>query len=184
MGQAMNTWDRLLEGSQGQSPNTMLIAFVARTYYRSSRPRHSTRFLDIGPGRHAANQVFLEAKGFDVISVDPSSRALKNLQADIREVDFPTEHFDLVYDINTLCHVERPPMEAICRWLKTGGRYFSIAPTEDTWRGVGEGKDYTRYATLEQIETLHECFTGLRCSRQSYPSGDHQINSWIVEAIK
>ena len=176
----MNIWDKLLEGSQGLAPNTVLVAFVMRHYL----PKRHVAFLDIGPGRHAANQVHLEARGFNVFSVDPSLRALKNMQADIREVEFETGQFDLIYDVNTLCHVENPPMESICRWLKIGGRFFSIAPTEDTWRGVGEGKEFTRFANLEGIERLHDCFTGLRVSRQSYPHGDHQINSWIIEAVK
>ena len=174
------TWDELNSGNQGKTPDTDLVRFVARKY----GIHLGLRFLDIGPGRHGANQHYLELLGYDVISVDPSSRAKKNIHADIREVDFPTGHFDFVYDINTLCHVEKPPMESICRWLKLGGRFYSIAPTDDTWHGVGAGKDYTRFANLEAIERLHDCFTGLRVSRQSYPSGDHQVNSWIVEATK
>jgi SAM-dependent methyltransferase len=179
----MNVWDQLLEGSQGQAANTQLVSFVARHYYKVPN-RAKTNFLDIGPGRHAVNQIYFEARGFNVISVDPSQRALKNMQADICEVEFETNYFDFIYDVNTMCHIEKPPMESICRWLKPAGRFFSIAPTDDTWRGVGEGKSFTRYATLETIENMHDCFTGLRCSRLSYPHGDNQINSWVIEAMK
>lgn len=173
-------WDDLLEGSQGQVPEHLLIAFVNKRFGRV-HPRESLRFLDIGPGRHAPNQNFLETKDYNVLSVDVAARAKKNLFADIGDVEFPAGHFDLIYDINTLCHVENPPMEKIVSWLKLGGHFFSIAPASDTWRGVGEGKEFTRYATEEEAEAMLDGhFSGWYLRPREYPSGDNQIRSWVM----
>jgi SAM-dependent methyltransferase len=171
-------WDNLLSGQQAQAPSERLVEFVSRHY------RPPANFLDIGPGKHAPNQHFLEARGFDVVSVDISARALKNIHGDITTIEFPEHSFDLIYDINTLCHVESPPLAKIRSWLKPSGRFFSVAPAAGTWRGVGDGKDFTRYATREQIEQLYDCFIGLRVGPASYSRQEGQIYSWVVEAMR
>jgi SAM-dependent methyltransferase len=176
-------WDTELLKRQSRYPSEHLIRFVARNYF-GAPDRSKVRFLDIGSGRHANNTRFLEDNGFDVTAIDSSQHALAHIHAAIHDLAFVWDSFDCVVDHNTLCHVEHPPMEEIKNWLKPGGKFFSVAPADDTPRGHLQGKGFVRCATQEEIEKLYECFTGLRFGRACYPDGDTSITSWIVEAVK
>lgn len=176
-------WDDINAHRQAEYPDTHFVRFVARNYY-GVEDRADVYFLDLGCGRHARNTRFLSDKGFEVTAVDFSQVALAHIHADINDLDFPRDSFDCIFDINTLCHVENPPMEKIRSWLKPYGLFFSIAPCHDTWRDHLEGKGYCRCADLEEIVKLHANFRNFRAAKASYPHGDHQITSWIVEATK
>jgi len=176
-------WDAVNVNRQAEYPETHFVQFVARNFY-SAPDRSKVHFLDIGSGRHARNTRFLSDKGFTVTAVDPSQYALANIHASVNELAFAWDTFDCVLDCNTLCHVEHPPMEKIRNWLKPGGKFFSVAPADDTPRGHLQGKGFVRCATQEEIEKLYECFTGLRFGRACYPDGDTSITSWVIEATK
>lgn len=175
-------WDKANLGSQARYPSLEFVRFVARRYFGSSRS--GVRFLDIGSGRHAPNTRFLEDHGFTVTAIDSSAIALAHIRADVRDVDIPEESFDCVLDHNTLCHIENPPMGKIRQWLKPGGMFFSVLPANDTWRGHLEGKGFVRCASYDDVLSLYGCFSDIRVRKSSYPDGDRDITSWIVEARK
>ena len=173
-------WDEnnLLQGSQNKAPCEPLVKFASRLF------RGPARMLDIGPGLIGANQYFFEMQGHTVVSVDIAKDAKKNIHADICDCDFPTGSFDLIYDINTLCHVERPPVEKIYQWLKLGGYFYSICPTNDTSKDVAKGKEFTRLASLEEISDLYSCFNHLDHDERVEPRGNEKLKSWILTGFK
>jgi len=175
-------WNKILQGRQNEYPSELLIRFVARNYY--DLPFHEQiTFLDIGSGA-GANAMFLASKGFHVITVDKAITAHAQHQRDINECEFGEKQFDCIVDFNTLCHVKNPPMEKIKRWLKVGGKFFSVAPTSSTWKQHLEGKGYCRCATKDQIEYLYRDFPKLQIGKASYPDRGHTISSWVIEATK
>ena len=90
--------------------------------------------------------------------------------------------FDCILDHNSLCHIQDPPLNAIRDALKPNGRLFMVAPAEDTWRGTLEGKGYCRVASEHELRELLKMFSDVKIRHASYPDGDHDITSHIVEA--
>src|SRR5512139_410582 len=122
-------------------PSEPLMRFIARNYggeWKDGEPpphRNKIKILDIGSGKHAPNTHALTLMGYDVTAIDFSPNALCHERADICAFGlFGAETFDVVLDINTLCHVEHPPIKEIHGWLKVGGKFYSIAPTTATWK--------------------------------------------------
>ena len=176
------SWDTILKQRQAEYPSELVIRFVARNYYDLPN-KSEIKFLDIGSGA-GANAMFLASKGFHVVTVDKAITAHAQHQRDINECEFETGQFDCIIDFNTLCHIKEPPMDKIKRWLKTGGKFFSVAPTSMTWKGHLKGKGFCRTASKEQIEHLYRCFPKLQIGRASYPDRGHTIASWVVEATR
>jgi len=176
-------WDGIITSTrQATEPETIFVRFVDRNYPIGSK----VHFLDIGSGRNANHTVWLiHKRGFNVTAIDSAPSALAHIHQDICSVDsFAPDSFDCCIDINTLCHVEDPPIEKIKTWLKPGGKFFSMAPTNETVRGHLEGKGYCRCATSEQILKLYEPFDHLEIGLSSYPTKAGQIYSWVIEATK
>ncbi len=176
-------WNEIITTSrQATEPETIFVRFVDRNY----TPSPNVHFLDIGCGRNANHTVWLiHKRGFNVTALDSAPGALAHIHQDICLVDsFAPNSFDCVLDINTLCHVENPPIEKIKTWLKPGGKFFSIAPTNETARKHLEGKGFCRCASSEQILKLYDCFERIEIGLASYPTRDGQIYSWIIEATK
>ncbi len=153
-------------------------------------PRTGT-FLDLGSGE-GANARELWIRGHRVFSIDKDPHApipvketpAWHFRVDICEFEFKGP-FDLIYDINTLCHVEHPPWEKIRGALKPeGGIFFSICPTFNSPSYIGIGKDFTRtYAELGLRETLQPFFEEIKIYRRTEPDyKGHELDSWIVEA--
>src|SRR5512139_523085 len=135
-------------------PSEPLMRFIPRNYGEVPH-RNKIKILDIGSGKHAPNTDALTKMGYDVTAIDFSPGALCHERADIRASGlFGAETFDVVLDINTLCHVEHPPIKEIHGWLKVGGKFYSIAPTTATWKAGLEGKGYCRLATWDDIKFL------------------------------
>lgn len=196
-------WNDLIATSQqAEFPNEILVRFIARNFY-GTPDRSRISILDIGSGA-GANAEYLVGKGFEVTALDFSPAAHARLRGrlsrkkyyagmarltqetgDAANWNYPDNKFDCIIDINSLCHVERPPYYAIRDALKKHGKFFSIAPANDTWGGIADGKGYCRLATAEELGTLLMPFSGgLSIRKSSYPHGEHQITSWICEASK
>ena len=183
----MNWPLHLATNRQAIWPSEPLMRFIGRTY-GNAPDRSKVRFLDIGSGKHAPNTHALTLMGYDVIAIDFAPGALAHERADIRASGlFNPETFDCVLDINTLCHVENPPIKAIRDWLKPGGKFYSIAPHVNTSRGHLEGKGYCRCADHDSIKHLMVPFgdkwvNGYQDYRD--PGRGEIICSWIIEATK
>ncbi len=157
-----------------QSPDTALMRFASVRF-----PQTAT-CLDIGCGE-GSNARELAARGHRVFSIDndplvgppvPETPAW-HAYADVCEYKF-TERvsglFDLIYDVNTLCHVEYPPWKKINSWLKSNGLFFSICPSFTSPKYIGDGKEFTRtYAEGGLRETLRAHFAEVKIYQRSEP---------------
>ncbi len=158
-----------------QTPDTNLMRFVAR---RFSEP---AKMLDIGSGE-GANARELRSRGHDVLTID-KNETNADIWEDICSWDPVTASFNLIYDVNTLCHVENPPFEKIKSWLKPRGIFFSICPTERCWRGVADGKEFTRFATHSDLRSMLSIFASYEIYGALCPDfRGNELESWIAEA--
>ncbi len=173
----MSTWAK-----GRQAPDTALLRFVAHRF------PYTATCLDIGSGE-GANARELSRRGSRVFSIDKDptiAHPLWNFPEwhvcdDICQHDYKGP-FDLIYDINTLCHVEYPPWKKIASWLKPErGIFFSICPTYNAPPYIGIGKEFTRtYAELGLRETLKPYFGEVTIYRRTEPDFlGHDLDSWI-----
>ncbi len=171
-----------------QVPDSALMRFVALRF------PYTATCLDIGSGE-GANARELAARGHRVFSIDSNPKVQApvpetpawHAYADICEYKFTDTIcglFDIIYDINTLCHVEHPPWEKIKGWLKPEGIFFSICPTYTSPLYIKVGKDFTRtYGEGGLRETLNPFFKEIRIFWRSEPDfKNNSLESWIVEA--
>ena len=167
-----------------QTPDNSLMRFV-----RCRFPYTGT-FLDIGSGE-GANARELATRGHRVFSID------KDRFAPIPVKETPTWHqcvdvcehefkgpYDLIYDVNALCHVEDPPFQKIKEALKPGGIFFSICPTDFAPDYITVGKKFTRRLSEFDLRyMLKPYFEGIRLYFKSEPDfKSDSLDSWIVEA--
>ncbi len=183
---------------QARYPAEVFVRFVADNYYKAD-DRSRVKFLDLGCGG-GANSWYLAHEGFHVTALDQSKAALQSLKMRFEEERFyrdrimfvqedigklshsPGNLFDCVLDHNTLCHIERPPMNTIHEMLKKGGKLFMVAPSPDTWLQTLWGKGYCRLATEAGLRRMLKMFSDMQISKASYPHRGHDIKSWVVEA--
>ncbi len=163
-----------------QTPDTSLMRFVGRRF------PWFAYMLDIGSGE-GANARELRLRGYEVLTIDKDPSVDPDLCIDIRWwKPVVPGHLDLIYDVNTLCHVEDPPFERIKSWLKSDGIFFSICPTALAPKYVEEGKDYTRRVDELELRLMLEpffSFVKIRYREEpGYRGEDDQLHSWIVEA--
>jgi len=194
-------WNVILSKPQNEIPSERFVQFVMRNY-RNVGDRSRIRFLDLACGA-GANSQYLAKKGFSVVALDQSTKALAILRermnwerdeaaknrvqfvcADVCDWEYPDRAFDCVLDHNSLCHVPNPPFLWIWDTLKPGGKFFCVCPAFDTWRGTLEGKGYCRTATADEMREYLRKFSKIEIGRASYPDGAHNIASWIIEATK
>ncbi len=177
----MSTWAK-----GRQAPDTALLRFV------SHRFPYTATCLDIGSGE-GANARELSKRRNRIFSIDRDPNvscpniayAEWHRTEDICEAEYSGSPFDLIYDVNTLCHVERPPWLKIASWLKPDkGVFFSICPTYNAPPYIGIGKEFTRtYAELGLRETLEPYFDEVRIYRRTEPDFmGHDLDSWIAVA--
>ncbi len=159
-----------------QTPDTALMRFVAHHF-----PSRAT-FLDVGSGE-GANARELRDRGYEVDTVDINPQSGAEYIGDIRLFD-PAYCFNLVYDINTLCHVEDPPFEKIKSWLKPEGYFFSICPTHLAPAYIAYGKECTRRVSEHELRVMLEpFFLRVTIGHRSEPDmKGNQLESWIVVA--
>ncbi len=165
-----------------QTPNNILVTYMARRL-RSPQRRTSVRVLDIG-SHSLANALWLRDRGFEVTTIDSDRTAWATIHAEVQGVSFKSEFFDYIIDINTLCHVEKPPYEAIRDWLVLGGVFFSIHPALGTDPLVMVGKDYTILPSERGMRDALKMFTQVAIFPSEYPHFPGQLKSWVVEARK
>ena len=90
--------------------------------------------LDIGCGV-GAHSWMMEREGMRVTAIDVAPTAIARLPAiapgvgasvgDIMTAEYPAESFDFILDNLSLTHCEKPPIDRIKSWLKTGGWFVS-----------------------------------------------------------
>ena len=161
-----------------QTPDNSLMRFVSRRFFSPAT------FLDIGSGEGAnARELREKPRYHKVITLDKDPNVEANHCCDINNYK-PDEQFDLIYDINTLCHVEDPPFKKIRSWLKPAGVFFSICPTALAPEYIALGKDFTRRVDeLELRWMLDPFFAIVKIEWRSEPDfRGNQLESWIVEA--
>ena len=163
-----------------QVPDTALIRFVSRRF------SYPATLLDIGSGE-GANARELRERGHEVITVDKDPNVECNHPCDIMDYHpDPWEAYDLIYDINTLCHVEYPPYMRISSWLRPGGLFFSICPAiwTDGKERIGRGKEFTRFITAVDLKAvLQLSFSTVQLYERKEPDFlGNNIHSWIVVA--
>ncbi len=156
----------------------------------STRLSCSGTFFDIGSGE-GANARELTERGHRVFSIDvdpevgPPVEKFRGWHAtsDIRDYDLKGS-FDLIYDINTLCHVKNPPLEKIRSALKPNGFFFSIWPTALAPQYVEEGKSYTnRIDEMTFRQMLDPIFLITKIEAKSEPDfKGQQLSSWVAWA--
>ncbi len=156
----------------------------------SHRFPYSGTFFDIGCGE-GANARELWSRGYRVFSIDKDSNVKPPIDetpgwhvcANIREYDFKGP-FDLIYDINTLCHVDCPPWDKIKNALRPEGVFFSICPHYLSPTYIADGKEFTRtYSELGLRQTLEPYFFTIRIYERFEPDfKENYLRSWIVEA--
>ena len=166
---------------QAEYPDLNVVRFV----------RNQTRVaLDIGCGA-GANTKFLVREGYKVWALDKYCLDVADnpnvvfVEADICDYVLPSAFFDLILDFNTLCHVERPPWTTIHDALRQGGKFLTISPATDTWRGTLEGKGFVRVAYEQEVRASLSMFSNVHIDRAEYPDfHGHQIKSWVAECTK
>ncbi len=177
-----------------QSPDTSLMRFV------SLRFPYPGIFLDIGCGE-GANARELWRRGNRVFTIDKAPEVKPAIRealgwhfcGDICDVDLGVLKgpFDLIYDINTLCHVERPPWEKIRNALvgkdllkEREGVFFSICPTHESPKYIADGKDFTRRVDEYDLrKMLTPFFSNIRIYWRAEPDFKSPgLESWVVEA--
>ena len=195
----MTNWDKIWDeqgGARGGVPEPSFVRFANRAFNRSL---HHIRFLDIGSGT-GANTLWLEQRGADVVSIDPSHACRAHYHEELVEfwsgyVDecWEIDAFDCIMDIKTLCHNEdaAADYERIHELLKPGGWLYVMAPTikhlnvEGGYRQVGAGKSFTRFASEWDMRDMLKMFSTVTIRELLEPAGDHLYTStWCCEAQK
>ena len=178
----MSNWNELNQGRQALTADNHLARFIGRRYLPLSN--WDFRVLDIGPGKHGANQTYLENLGMHVFSVDIAD-VRANFHGDITRCGFLPESFNAILDINTLCHVKGMDYSKFTQWLRPNGRMFSIMPMYDTWRGHLEGKGYVWCPSRHELDAIFgENFSRVDIDKASYTFEGNTYTSWLIEAQK
>jgi len=157
-------------------PEPNVIRFVRRFFPQPGR------VLDIGSGsgNHAR---FFEDEGWEVTALDPDTRCRAHEYWRVEAwLYYNSERrYDLILDHNTLCHVEISPHKNIYRALSDGGVFLCVCPALETWKGVGEGKKYTRYCSEHILRDDLKMFRDVEIWSSTYPDfKGHEIKSWVA----
>jgi SAM-dependent methyltransferase len=135
-----------MDNTAAERPLEYLFVWTALAALSPTMPadRGCVRVLDVGGAESRLAKTPAEL-GFDVTVVDindvVSGRA-KFIRANILELDFPEDHFDIIIAISTVEHVGLPAygqtlldedgdikaMEKMYRWLKRGGFVIVTVP--------------------------------------------------------
>jgi len=197
-------WDKFYSRKEvAKYPDNMLVRFVAKYYYDVPN-RKDVKFLDVGCG--AGSSVwYLAREGFSVAGIDGSKVAMERLRirleedkleaflgcGDITQLDFKENYFDCIIDISSLCYIPddkiKDMMSKLHKVLKPGGRFFSIAPTEDCSKDVFNENGIARFDHYEEIENKFKDFKDVSINSWCYELNRgqwHRIDLWVVEAEK
>ena len=136
-------WEEIFQQQEwGKYPDTELVAFVARNFYKKNRAEVNLLEVGCGPG---ANLWFMAQEGFNTFGVDGSKTAVErarkramqqNMRYEVQSSDlidldaiFPEVYFDAILDVECLCCNSFKNTEIIlskiAQRLKPGGLVFS-----------------------------------------------------------
>lgn len=186
----------------GQYPREELIRFVAKHYY-GVEDRGCVLFLDIGCGAGASTW-YLAREGFEVHAVDASASAIARTANRVNhrrnvvlyEGDIMrSEHcvwpgaLDCIIDVCTLQHLSFADAEAVLyrasRWLKPGGRVFSVMAQHGSNVEAFHNTGYIRLAERRNIDKLFVPFTDVRVQAVwRFDENDNRWAEWIIDARK
>lgn len=138
-------------------------------FLKMLKAKNKNSLLEIGsgPGRDA---LYFQQNGLSVTCVDLSEEMVKRCKEkglraycmDFYNLDFPNEHFDVVYAMNCLLHVPKANIDDVLieinRVLKPHGLfYYGVYGGQDT-EGVWEGDHYTpkRFFSMYTDEDLQQ----------------------------
>ncbi len=160
-----------------QTPEPCLMRFVSKLFPLS------TTFLDIGSGE-GANARELRLRGHKVLTIDKNPEVKADIQQDIAEWKPIGMTFDLIYDVNTLCHIQIPPFKKIKSWLNPDGVLFSICPQFGSSSRVMQGKEHTKFLTLKGAQEYSDgVFSSIKVGSATYRlPGEEMYASWLIEA--
>ncbi len=147
--------------------------------------------LDIGCGEGADARELANHREHSVFSIDKNPDVKPPIWyapgwhtcVDVQDYHFKGP-WGLIYDVNTLCHVKDPPFEKIKAGLKPdSGVFFSICPQFGSCSRVGEGKEFTRFLTMREVERFYGAFNDVKVGSATYRlPGEEIYASWLVEA--
>jgi len=157
-------WEKVfVENEWGKYPETALIRFIARNFYKSAN-RAKVNILELGCGP-GANLWYLTREGFSVSAIEYSKTAAERGTARLRAEnlidrlssikigdyfdavsEFPNDFFDAVIDYESLyCNSfdkTKSIIDKVVQKLKPGGLFFSVTFADGTWGFEGEEKEY------------------------------------------
>ncbi|MFG0255183.1 MAG: class I SAM-dependent methyltransferase [Rhodopirellula sp. JB053] len=143
----------------GLDPSASLAAYLSQIMPAENVAKGRSRAIDLGAGA-GRDTLALAGAGFDVESVDLSERGLSRIAerarqrgvadrvttrlADVRKIEFPTEHYDAVIATTVLDHIPAVDADAVwqrmCDSLTSNGvLYVHVHTTEDPGSGVPPG---------------------------------------------
>jgi SAM-dependent methyltransferase len=123
--------------TESLSPPEFVQTRLAEITSEFSRYRQTNRLLDIGCG---AGNLLLAARknGWDGQGLDVSPNAVKHVrelgfevfQGELREAQFPSQHFDVITAAELLEHLPEPRLllEEVARLLRPGGLFWTTTP--------------------------------------------------------
>jgi spore maturation protein CgeB len=123
--------------TESLSPPEFVQTRLAEITSEFSRYRQTNRLLDIGCG---AGNLLLAARknGWDGQGLDVSPNAVKHVrelgfevfQGELREAQFPAQHFDVITAAELLEHLPEPRLllEEVARLLRPGGLFWTTTP--------------------------------------------------------
>ena len=213
-------WESVFSSREwGKYPSENLVRFIARTFYRSNRPH--IKILEIGCGT-GANLWFCARENFSVYGIDASTSAI-NICKDrlnqeipswsgqlvvggITELDFPSDFFDCVLDIECGCCLTLSSVHTayseVLRVLKPGSPFFVRTFAEGSFGdktgkqldattflcsdGPAKGLGPCRYTPYLDIPTLLKGFEVRDIELSSYTVSNlsNTIKEWSITAIK
>jgi ubiquinone/menaquinone biosynthesis C-methylase UbiE len=168
---SIERWEQIHEQrTWGHYPNEELVRFIGRNLFRlSNAERKSVKILEVGCGQ-GANVWFLAKEGFTIHGIDVSSSAITKAEkflaethgvkaflevADLRDLPYESEYFDVVIDNVTIQHVtysdHKKAYKEIYRILKPGSLFWNFHIAKESWgHGTGDLIDHETFDNLTE----------------------------------
>jgi SAM-dependent methyltransferase len=196
-------WDNVHATKKGADyPDTELVRFMARNYYKQDRSKVKAIALGCGDG---ANVWYMFREGFWCFGVDNSivacRKALNKLQEFYPDsasaiwlrdnLEFlqvsENESADVIFDIESVythSYDEAKAVYAECaRVLKTGGRLFIKTFADGTSPDLLDPTNM-RFTKKDEVTDLLGSLTVLHCDLHTRTVGPRIIKEWVIEALK
>jgi len=159
-------------------PNEEFARFIGRNFYHiPPAKRNQVSILEIGSG--AGSNLWLVAKeGFDAHGIDFSPAAVRLCQetkakwavdfdcrvGNMLELGYPDDQFDAVADVFSATHLpfdkHKQVYQEAHRVLKTGGKFFSYHPSDESYSFKHSGSELYDQYTVTDITNKKAPYTG------------------------